>query len=376
MDSSLPLISVIIPSYNQARFLPAALESVLAQTHSHLEIWLVDDASSDATPKICSRYANREQRFHWMRQPHNQGPGACRNLAIRASSGNYIALLDSDDTMEPNRIALQLEAMESAPIADIVYTPLWLIDEQGNRIGQLRGQAYAPQDFLPSLFFRNLIPGPGTMLLRRTCFDSHLYSEALRHAEDYELMLRLAHLYSFKYLDIPLTNYRRHKTNLSNQMGAHKEAEKKILEAYSKEQIEKAVENSRFTQLEKTVLKAKIFFNLEWIEDCFRLLRHNPDGEAQFYLGNCYLKKQQPEAALSCYESALSQHPSDAASCNNRGVAFALLRQFEKAKDSFLHAKALKPGYLDPIYNLEQLSSSNPLFRPTWRPLRADLLPY
>ena len=122
-------VSVIIPVYNTEKYLAACVESVLQQTNVSIEIILVDDGSTDASPRICDDYA---QRYENIRTVHinNSGPATAKNEGLRLAQGNYIALTDSDDKMEP----LMLSKMVTAGYkhnADIVCCNYKQIDEQG-----------------------------------------------------------------------------------------------------------------------------------------------------------------------------------------------------------------------------------------------------
>jgi glycosyltransferase involved in cell wall biosynthesis len=99
-----PLISVIIPTYNRATYVPAALESVWTQDYQPLEIIIIDDGSSDNTPEIM---AGLDKRVTYVRQ-ENQGPAAARNHGLQISHGEVIAFLDSDDLWPPGKLQLQL----------------------------------------------------------------------------------------------------------------------------------------------------------------------------------------------------------------------------------------------------------------------------
>lgn len=111
------MISAIITGYNYARFLPAAIESVLAQTRVPEEIIVVDDGSTDNTAEVVGRYADRGVRYIFRQ---NGGVSAARNTGIRASKGDLIAFLDGDDRWLPEKTALQLAHFERYPSAGIV----------------------------------------------------------------------------------------------------------------------------------------------------------------------------------------------------------------------------------------------------------------
>ncbi|UKK51894.1 glycosyltransferase [Prevotella sp. E13-17] len=123
-------VSVIIPVYNTEKYLPACIDSVLAQTGVSLEIILVDDGSTDSSPCICDKYAEEYDNITTI-HIKNSGPATAKNEGLQLAQGNYIALTDSDDKMEP----LMLQKMTSAGYehdADIVCCNYMQIDEQGN----------------------------------------------------------------------------------------------------------------------------------------------------------------------------------------------------------------------------------------------------
>ncbi len=96
-----PLISVIVPVYNVEGYLETCLASLAAQTYSHMEVILVDDASTDGGGRICDAWAARDRRFQVVHFPENRGLSATRNEGVRRASGEYIAFVDSDDYVEP-----------------------------------------------------------------------------------------------------------------------------------------------------------------------------------------------------------------------------------------------------------------------------------
>ncbi len=108
------LVSVIIPCYNCERFISATIESVLAQSHSHLELIVVDDKSTDGSARIAAQYASRDPRVKVMVMERNFGaPAGPRNAGIRAAQGNWVALLDADDLWHPRKLELQMAALGS-----------------------------------------------------------------------------------------------------------------------------------------------------------------------------------------------------------------------------------------------------------------------
>lgn len=115
---STPLVSVVIPFFDSAPYLGEAIESVLAQTHPAVEIILVDDGSTDASPKIAAGYAHRATLI----RQANAGVGPARNAGVAATSGPLIAFLDADDLWEPDKLALQVSALAANPEVHGVMT--------------------------------------------------------------------------------------------------------------------------------------------------------------------------------------------------------------------------------------------------------------
>lgn len=111
-------ISVIIPVYNVAEFLPQCLDSVVSQDYRNLQILLVDDGSTDGSGEICDRYAAADARIQVIHQP-NQGAGAAKNAGLRAAEGTYLAFVDSDDFLEPGAYRDMVKTLEETR-ADMV----------------------------------------------------------------------------------------------------------------------------------------------------------------------------------------------------------------------------------------------------------------
>jgi glycosyltransferase involved in cell wall biosynthesis len=122
-----PVVSVVVPCYNQAQFLPEALGSIQAQTHSGWECIVIDDGSTDETAIVADSLAVQDQRIKVVRQPH-RGPSGARNLGLRLASGRYIQFLDADDVIEPDKLEAQLSALSTVQelalsYADYRYCP-------------------------------------------------------------------------------------------------------------------------------------------------------------------------------------------------------------------------------------------------------------
>lgn len=114
------LVSVIIPCFNQARFLPDCLASLQAQTYPHWEAIIINDGSTDETGAVARRYVDRDTRFKYLVQ-NNCGQAAARNRGLREASGAYIQFLDSDDVIAPEKFDLQIRALGSSDDSALAF---------------------------------------------------------------------------------------------------------------------------------------------------------------------------------------------------------------------------------------------------------------
>lgn len=119
-SSRLPLVSVIVPTYNYGHFIHQTLESLQAQTYQHWECIVVDDGSTDNTQDVVARYVEKDDRIRYIHQ-RNLRAAAARNNGIRTSAGKYLQFLDADDLLAPEKLERQVDYLEQHPDVDIVY---------------------------------------------------------------------------------------------------------------------------------------------------------------------------------------------------------------------------------------------------------------
>jgi glycosyltransferase involved in cell wall biosynthesis len=211
----MPTVSVIMPAYNVAAYISAAIESVLAQTYRDLELLIVDDGSTDATATIAAHYAARDGRVNLLRRA-NGGISAARNNALRCARGQLLAILDSDDVWEPEFLAAQADILRTRPDVDIVTGNAWFL---GSR---LHGQPARPSpDPRPTPDLATILADEYAVfimcVMRRHVYDQlGPFDESLHTNEDYDYWLRAA-LAGFKFArnDRPLAHYRRRDDSLS-----------------------------------------------------------------------------------------------------------------------------------------------------------------
>jgi glycosyltransferase involved in cell wall biosynthesis len=197
-------VSVVIPTYNLAHFLPDAVESVRAQVWPDLEIIVVDDGSTDDTGRLLERLS-RDGDVRCFRQ-ENAGASSARNRGIREATKEWVAFLDADDFWLEGKLAEQFEALEEKPSARFSYTGERLRFEGGAESDRASRATDAP--LLPQMLVGNIFATP-TMLVRRDCFDAvGLFDERLRTGEDWDMWMRLAAHFDSARVSRPLTTVR------------------------------------------------------------------------------------------------------------------------------------------------------------------------
>jgi len=176
-----PDISIIVPCYNQGRYLAETLQSVISQTHSNWECVIVDDGSSDQTAEVARSFTARDRRFRYVHQA-NAGVSAARNLGVRLSRGRYLLPLDGDDRIGPGYVAAICAVLDQDPEVVIVYC-------HAESFGERRGPWPLPEYSLKAILVENCIFC--TAGLRRTTFDqAGGFREAMRHGyEDWDFWL-------------------------------------------------------------------------------------------------------------------------------------------------------------------------------------------
>ena len=207
--SESPLISVIIPCYNQARFLGEAIESVLGQTYGPMEIVVVDDGSTISLDEVKQRYP--EVRF--LRQ-QNQGPAAARNTGLRASKGTYVAFLDADDRFLPDGLEIGMRYLKNHPECAFVSGHCRFISVDGAPM-QTPRQPVVQEGHYFSLLNRNYVWALSTILFRRESIEivgGFNPSPKVKGAEDYELYLRITREFPVMCHAQPIAEYRQYDT--------------------------------------------------------------------------------------------------------------------------------------------------------------------
>lgn len=209
VKNTLPAVSVIIPTYNRREYVQIAIDSVLAQTFRTFEIVVVDDGSSDGTGDTLAAKYGDQIRYVWQ---GNQGESAARNWGIDQATGEYIAFLDSDDAWLPDKLGMQIAALESCPRAGLVSSQARLIDAAGEMMdAPVLGLGLHEADFsLPGLVSANSVRLSTVVARKKVLDDAGGFDAGIRFGEDWDLWLRLRAHTGFLFIAKPLVHIRRH----------------------------------------------------------------------------------------------------------------------------------------------------------------------
>ena len=212
VNPGFPGVSVIIPCYNYARFLGAALDSVLGQTYSNLEVIVIDDGSSDNTAEVAALYAGRIRYIH----QENQGLSASRNNGIALASHDLLAFLDADDEWEPEFVSTLIDKLQELPDSfGLVACLDHKIGADGKRIpdrahDSITGEVNTRDLLLKNRFF------PGATVVRKDLFlKTGGFDTELRSSEDRDMWIRLSSVCRLWILPDMLIRVRKHGSNMS-----------------------------------------------------------------------------------------------------------------------------------------------------------------
>ena len=204
------LVSIIITTYNHARYIAYAINSALAQTYNNVEIIVIDDGSTDNTRDIVSEYKN----IHYYYQK-NQGLPAARNCGIKKAKGEFISFLDADDFLFPNGIETNISYLLCDKSIAFVSGAYINVDEFGNETEE--SSIRIEGNNFHHLIVDNYIGNPGTVLFRRNIIEKYLFDTNLKCVEDYDVYLRISKDFEIVNHEKFIAAYRR----LSNSMSSN-----------------------------------------------------------------------------------------------------------------------------------------------------------
>ena len=210
-----PGVSVVIPSFNYAHYLPQAIASVLAQTHAVIDLLIVDDGSTDSTRAVVAAIADPRLRYVWQ---ENAGLSAARNTGIREARHAFIAFLDADDLWQPDLLATVLQRFAALPPAfAAIATASTRMDAAGQpRTAPEHTVRHTGEITVRDFCLRNRPLSSSVVLKKHVFADCGGFDPTLRSSEDRDMWIRLtARGHRFFFLEQPLAFIRRHPQNMS-----------------------------------------------------------------------------------------------------------------------------------------------------------------
>jgi len=299
----LPLVSIVTPSYNQARFLEATLRSVLDQNYPHIEYLVVDGASTDGSVEIIRRYADR---LAWWVSEKDAGQSEAINKAFRRAQGEFVGWLNSDDIYLPGAVSAAMAAFQSHPEAGLIYGDALAIDSDGEPFNVMRARQYT----LADLIAFQIICQPAAFM-RRSVLESAGYLNPAYHLlMDNLLWMCMAQKAPILYVPQTWAAARYHDQAKNRTRGAAYGQEARLLI----EDLKSRLDFSDLIQLEEKRIQAGV------------------ERFDAFYLTDA----GQPWQALRSYWKAFRLHPKTAFSdWKHVLLAVLLLLGFQKVRNLY-----------------------------------------
>jgi glycosyltransferase involved in cell wall biosynthesis len=242
MVNSSALISVIIPTYNRAGCIERAINSVLAQSYTNLEVIVVDDGSTDDTERVVSLLP--DERVRYVKQDANRGAAAARNAGVKCAEGELIAFQDSDDYWYPDKLEKQMDYWEKHPEYGMIYGTYIRRLENGYVSFAVPGEC--ERETLEGNIFEYLILdnsiGAPTMLLKKEAFiEVGGFDETMSCLEDWDFAVKFALKYSIGFVEEPVMDALRVDVGVSNHKGEFYLNRCKIIGRYRQELTKRGI---------------------------------------------------------------------------------------------------------------------------------------
>lgn len=208
----MPKVSVVIPTYNHARYLSDALDSVLNQSYPNLEVLVIDDGSKDGTAERVKPYRSKINYIY----KENGGTSSALNLGLSLATGEYICWLSADDVFLEGKVSKQVGLMESDSNLGFSYTSFVVIDANGKKQYTVNSAYFSDRrEMVIKLMEGCFINGSSVMMRSSALKHIGNFDESLPQAHDYDLWFRFLRHYSCGFLNEPLLAYRWHGENMS-----------------------------------------------------------------------------------------------------------------------------------------------------------------
>lgn len=224
MTKDTPTIDVIIPTYNNGKFILDAIRSVEAQSIRPNTLFIIDDGSTDNTADIVRKYKKESKLLITYIRKENNGPNSARNRGILLSNAEYVAFLDADDIWTKDKLEKQFAVFSSRTYSNtgLVYSRYGLIDENGIKIDGSTvplDRNFSGKAYLHVLRANKILGSASSVFIQREVFSTvGLFDENLRFSEDWDMWIRIAERYEIDFADEILVYIRRHSENSSKNL--------------------------------------------------------------------------------------------------------------------------------------------------------------
>lgn len=210
-----PLISIVMPVYNAAEFLPSCLRSIKAQTHKNWELIAINDHSSDDSLAILKKFAKIDKRIKIFSNPKNYGVSRSANIAVSKAKSTWIARMDADDVMYPTRLAYQLKTLQDHKSVIVLGSQCDLIDSVGDKIGKKLFPT-CPKDIFNMLFWACPVQQPSIMVNAHKLPETfRWYVDGAKTGEEINFLIRISKYGNIVNSKKTYLKYRIHDHNVS-----------------------------------------------------------------------------------------------------------------------------------------------------------------
>ena len=210
-------VSVIIPAYNRSDYIDQTIRSVLEQTYLRVELIVIDDGSTDGTYEKVKSYGDKLTLL--THENHaNRGQSAAINLGMAKANGKYIAILDSDDYWNLNKLEIQVDYLENHPDVGLVYSNGHAVDANGQKLYPIYTDLHVEHNEPDRVLLDCYILLPQNSLVRKDVYDQlEGFNEGYRAAQDHDMLIRISEKTNFAYLPVKLFYYRVHDDSISKK---------------------------------------------------------------------------------------------------------------------------------------------------------------
>ncbi len=228
MPDNQPLVSIVVPTYNCAAFLPSSIGSILAQTYDSYEIIVINDGSTDNTSEVLQPFM---QKIRYIQLEQNRGGAAARNIGIRSARGKYIAFFDADDLWLPEKLQTDIGYFNRYPDVSMVCSRHINMDEHGKVFDEAPGKQLPSGNVFSQLFSEQNFVITSSVTVRKEVFEAvGVFDEELVNCQDWDLWLRIAFHFKVAGINKPLVKYRHNPHSLSKNRNSVLKYQKVVIE--------------------------------------------------------------------------------------------------------------------------------------------------